>query len=241
MRTTFENKTLNLSLSEDQQNIVAAERRMSAAKRRLDETEREIRRAKEDADLFSRSVDPDHLRALEYQAKQDAELVAKCERELADAKAEPERRAARDKRGAEVKRDMQNTIREIEAWAAQGGPLMAKADALVQTVIDEFTRNRGGWNLMDEPFKDDEARTLLERLRFFARTTGAHGDTETFADRLARYRKIGEPTKPVEPPKSAAPLGVYVRSKPLPRQARENAAARLTLTPAGVVTETRRS
>ena len=232
-RAKVESETHFNALSDDQVAIVAAERKLNAAKRRREETERQIQRVRDDAAIFGKAPAGDEIRLLELQLEQDRELVARCERELADVKAEPERRAAREKRGAEVKRDMTILDQRISAAMESIAPMMLEADSLIQTVIDEFTRSRSGWNILDTPFTDDASKALLERLRFFARNTGANGDTETFADRLARYRRIGE-TKPVPSVPKPVTLGVYQRSKPLPRQARENSAARLKMTPSGV-------
>ena len=250
MRNIFENKgtfgakakveseTHFNALSDEQVAIVAAERKLNAANRRRPETERQLQRLRDDAALFGKSVDPSEIRLLEHQLRQDDELIAQCERELADAKAEPERRAAREKRGAELKRDMKILDGRIEAAFESIAPLMLEADDLIQSVISEFTQSRGAWNLTLPPFKDDEARTLLERLRFWARERNERGGEETFSEKIRRYRALNEPPKPVAQPKPTDParVGVYVRSKPLPRQARENSAVRLKMTPSGVET-----
>ena len=234
MRTIFENKNVRLNeLSDDQIAVVNAERTRNRAVERQDRTADQIRRKKEDAELFGKPTTTDEIRVLELQLEEDRELVARCERELADVKAEPGRRAAREKRGAEVKRDMTILDQRISAAMESIAPMMLEADSLIQRVIDEFTRNRGGWNILETPFTDDASKALLERLRFFARNTGANGDTETFADRLARYRRIGE-TKPV--PKPPTFTGTYQRSKPISRQAVENAKVRARMTDQGVVT-----
>ena len=242
MRTIFENKQVTLNeLSDDQIAIVSAERKLNAAKRRRPETERQLQRLRDDAALFGKPVDPSEIRLLEHQLRQDDELIAQCERELADAKAEPERRAKQEKRGTELKRDMKILDGRIEAAFESIAPLMLEADSLIQSVINEFTQSRGGWNLTLPPFKDDDARTLLERLRFWARERNERGAEETFSEKIRRYRALNETPKPVAQPKPVDPsrLGVYVRSKPLSRKALENSRARLTLGPSGV-TETSR-
>jgi hypothetical protein len=231
-----ENKMLNLSLSEDQQQIVKCERRVNAAKRRRPETERQLQRLRDDAALFGKPVDPGEIRLLEHQLRQDDELIAQCERELADARSAPERRAVKAKRGNELKRDMSMIDQRISAAMESIAPLLLEADSLIQTVSDEFRMATG---VMEPSFRDDESRRLIERLRHWNRlSVGERGDITTYDGHLKAYRKLDEPAKPpVEPPKVT---GTYQRSKPLSRQARENAAARLKLTPAGVVTPTRR-
>ncbi len=237
-KTRIESETHLNGLSDDQIAIVSAERKLNAAKRRREETERQIQRVRDDAALFGKSAAGDDLQLLEHQLREDHELVERCEHELADAKAEPGRRAAREKRGAELKRDMTILDQRISAAMESIAPMMREADDLIQSVINEFTQPRGGWNLTLPPFKDDEARRLLDRLRFWARERNERGGEEAFSEKIRRYRALNEPPKPVAQPKPVDParLGVYVRSKPLPRQARENAAARLNLTPSGVET-----
>lgn len=237
-KSKVESETHFNALSDDQIAIVAAERRSAAAKRRQEETERQIQRVRDNAAIFGKPPAGDEIRLLELQREEDRELVARCERELADVKAEPERRAAREKRGAEVKRDMTILDQRISAAMESIAPILREAGDLIETVKNEFRSNIG---TLFDPFRDDEARVLLERLRHWNHlNVGARGDSSTFEDHLKAYRSLNEPAKPVEPPKSPARLGVYVRSKPLPRQARENSAARLKMTPSGVVTETSR-
>lgn len=230
-----ENKQVRFNeLSDQQVAEVNAERKSNAAKRGLDETRRERVRATEDAALFGRPVNADEMRRLDAQESHYAELVAQCERELADVKAEPERRAAEEKDAAAIKRDMTILVQRISAAMESIAPMMLEADDLIERVISIGTVNKGGWHTFKPAFRGME--TLIERLRFFARNTGANGDTETFADRLARFRRIGEP-QPV--PKPPSFTGTYRRSVPLSKRSQENARVRSRLVPGqGVVTET---
>lgn len=231
MRTITENKTLNLSLSEDQQGIVNAERKRNRAVERRDRKADQIRRLKEDAELFGRPTTTEEIRLLELELQDDNELAAQCERELQDAKDAPARREQEAKEAAVIIRDMTILDQQIDAWTKSGAPLMAKADDLIERVVSVGMVNKGGWHTFKPAYR--EAQTLLERLRFWARTTSERGDGETFAERLARYRRIGEPKAVPKPPTFT---GTYQRSVPLSKHARENAAARLKMTPSGVET-----
>ncbi len=230
--TATENKQVRLNELSDQQIAeVNAERKSNAAKRGFDETRREKARGIEDAALFGRPINADDMRRLDAQEAHYAELVAQCERERQDVKDAPARRQVEEKEAAAITRDMTLLDQRISAAMESIAPLMLDADDLIERVISVGTVNTGGWHTLKPAFRCME--TLLERLRFFARTTGANGDTETFADRLARYRRIGETTTVPEPPKFT---GSYTRTTPLPRRARENSAARLKMTPSGVET-----
>ena len=228
--TPSENKQVRLNELSDQQIAeVNAERKLNAAKRGLDETRREKEREQENAALFGRPVNADEMRRLDAQEAHYAELVAQCQRELADVKDAPARREQEAKEAAGIIREITILDQRISAAMESIAPMMREADELIERVISIGTVNKGGWHTLKPAFRGME--TLLERLRFWARTTGERGDGETFAERLARYRRIGEP-KPVPQPPTFT--GRYERSKPLPRQARENSAARLKMTPSGV-------
>jgi hypothetical protein len=229
MRTITENKQVRLNeLSPEQVEIVTAERKLNGSKRRLEETQREIARAKEDAELFSRSLDPDHLRALERQEKQDAELVSLCESALSKAKAAPAEREKREKRGAELMRHASALDKRIEAALESVLPILREADEFADTIVREFGINKSGWTVLDRPFT---GTSIVLRLRHWK---------SIFEGHLKAYRTLNEPAKAVEPSKAAAPLGTYRRSVPLSRKAVENARVRSRLTPTGVVTETSR-
>src|SRR5437899_10167330 len=140
MRTNFENKRLNLSLSEDQQAITTAERKVNAAKRQCDKTERELQRLRDGA-LFGRPAAADEIRLHEHQLREDHELVAQCERELQDAKDAPARREQEAKEAAAINRDMTILEQRIAAWFESGAPLMLEADDLIERVTRVGTVN----------------------------------------------------------------------------------------------------
>ena len=232
----MENKTLNLSLSEDQQTIVNAERRSAAAKRRREETERQIQRVRDDAAIFGKAPSADEIRLLERQLADDNELVAKLEVELREAKAAPEKRAAKDTRGAELIRHAEIIDKRIEAALESILPILQEADAPADTIVREFGVNKSGWTVLERPFT---GTNIVLRLRHWNRlNVGERGDLTTFEGHHKAYRALNEPSKPVVQPKPTT--FSYTRSKPLNRASRENAAVRLKLTPSGVTTETGR-
>src|SRR5580765_7225053 len=101
MKTNFENKQVKLNeLSDDQQGIVNTERKRNRAVERRDRKADQIRRLKEDAELFGRPTTTEEIRLLERELQDDNELVAQCERELADARSVPARRVAEEKEAA---------------------------------------------------------------------------------------------------------------------------------------------
>jgi len=232
MRNPFENKSVKLNeLSADQAAIVTAERRVNAAKRGLDETRRERAHVTEDAALFGKPADVAELRRLTAREAHYAELVATCERELADAKDAPARRAAEEKEAATNTRDMRALAAEIDSWAESGAALMVKADAMIAKVISVGMDQKSGYSTLKPAYRGIEV--LLDKLRHFLGPNGA--------DRIAEYRRIGvvSALKPAQPAaEKPTTLGIYVRSVPISRQARENAKIRFRMTPTGVETTT---
>lgn len=190
----------------EQQNIETADRRMQAATRRRDETKREITRATEDAELFGRSVD---LEQLQDSLASDQDLVERMELDLVTAKNAPAIRSIREKRGAELKRDMRTLDARIEAAMESISPLMVEAVALHDATVKEFSNPKyPAFCLLLPPFADADAKILMERLRFWAKETGDRGAITLFSDRLKRYRALKEPK----------PAVVAPQSKPLTRQ-----------------------
>ncbi len=98
MRAILANKTLGLELSADQQVITTAERKLKRAQERFSDSESQLRRLREDAEIFGKPADLDDLRLLELQVREDQELVENLTAELDAAKRAPAERAAYDAR-----------------------------------------------------------------------------------------------------------------------------------------------
>jgi hypothetical protein len=177
--------------------IQTAERKVNRAKERHAESAAMLRRKREDAELTGTPVNADEIARLTDMVEEDRALVEKLEGDLRSAIDAPALRAEKEKRGAELLSDAQTLVSRISAAMESIAPLMLEAVALDEQIKRECANPQyPGFAMLTAPFKDDESRRLLDRLRYWAKERGERGDVTLFSDKLKTFRALSEPPKP---------------------------------------------
>ena len=156
--------TLNLELSQDEQHIVSAQRRLNRAKERLSTSQAMQRRFVEDHELEGTRSDPREIEAHSDRVSEDQALVARLESELDAANRAPEIRRVKEARGASLLREAKAIDAEIAAAVDRIEAVMTKATPICDAIAREFLDPSTGFRILVVPFKGS---SILSRLKFW--------------------------------------------------------------------------